>query len=183
MRTTRQQLLMVLAALLFLPSPASADTLFTVFGGLTTFSSALTKAGPSVSYGGSLAFKKKFGIEVDFGYSNDYGKTPDLEADNARTFMVNAIVDAGPRRGRLQPYVSGGAGLISLKVGSWATLVDPRGTANGVGINVGGGAMVAAAGALSVRVDVRYFRNLQEFATENNKVGFVRLTGGVLFGF
>jgi opacity protein-like surface antigen len=184
MRMVLRSVCFLLAVLLFRPSTAAADTLFTMFGGLTTFTGGLVhNAGPSVSYGGSVAFKKKFGIEVDFGYSNDYGKTPNLEADNARSFMVNAIVDAGPRHGRIQPYVSGGAGLVSFKVVSMATLFKADSAVNNLGINVGGGAMIATGTALSLRADVRYFKSLDEFGTANIKPGFVRISGGVLFGF
>ena len=183
-----RSLCLVAAFLLVLPALASADTLLSLFGGSTTFSATgASESRTSVNYGGTLTFKKKVGVEVDFGYSNNIGGTDDLKTDNARTFMVNFIADAGPKHGRVQPYVSGGAGLIALKVATVPGLFRVTSKYNDAGIDVGGGALVSSGGRMSYRLDARYFRDLDDvgvpFSDATVHVGFVRITGGVVFRF
>src|SRR5947209_5179254 len=101
--------------LLLTPRIAAADGLLTLFGGVSPFTfsgDAGSHSNTSVSYGGSLTFKGTFGVDIDFGLSDHITGVQDAHSDNARSFVANVIVDVGPKRGRLQPYASGGGGFL-----------------------------------------------------------------------
>src|SRR6266542_6055285 len=91
----------------------------------------------SLSVGGSIGYlwKNRFGVEADLGFS------PSFQLQNnffglgvkptVNTYMANAIgaIPLG-REGRVQPFVSGGIGAISLRSG-----VDGAAAAAALGID------------------------------------------------
>jgi hypothetical protein len=178
------------ALLLLVPAVAGADGLLTLFGGATPFSSnaASSPSHTSLAYGGTLTFKVKgsVGAEVDFGYSNHITGLAGIDTDNARSFVGNMSVDIGPKHGRIQPYVSGGGGLLRLKLASIADVFVASSKYNDPVFDVGGGVLVAASKKIGFRGDLRYFRDLAAIPTSSTSsyhLGFWRITGGITFGF
>ena len=126
----------------------------------------------STEVGGSIGYlwKSKFGAEFDTGF------TPSFELQSnffglgikpqINTYMANAIAAAplGPAAA-WQPYISGGVGAISLMSGDEgeaANFLNPNGTK--FGGNVGGGLM-AFAGKVGFKADVRYYRAAGAYQT------------------
>lgn len=189
-RSVWRRLCLAGAVLLLLPGSARADGLFTLFAGSTVFKADFGQTSESHSslvYGGTLTFKRKAGIEIDWGYANHYTGETDVDTDNARTLVFNFITDIGPKRGRVQPYVSAGAGLISIHVATLANLFRFDSNFNDLVFDVGGGVMVTGTDRIGVKVDIRYFKDLEDIPTPDPNVkaniSAVRVSGGVTFRF
>lgn len=126
----------------------------------------------SGDFGGSIGYlwKSRFGAEFDTGFTPSFqlqsnffglGIKPQINS-----YMANAIaaVPLGPDAS-WQPYVSGGAGAISLMSGNdgeAANFLDPNGTK--FGGNIGGGVM-GFAGSWGFKADVRYYRAAGAYQT------------------
>lgn len=184
-----RKMLMVSALVLAttLPTEARADLLITPYTGLNFGGSTVDKR---ANLGASLAWlgTSGLGVELDFGFIPDFFEPKDLELDvlgsnNVTTVMGNVMF--GRSGGGIQPYVVAGAGLLRSRVGSFGDLFDA--TDNGFGVNVGAGVRVGG-GRLSVRGDVRYFRNLtttDDVLLEDvlGDFSFWRATAGLSIGF
>jgi opacity protein-like surface antigen len=193
-----RKLILVLAgasALAVCPSAARADVLLTPFAGLTFVDDAgkgKTTFGVSLGAGGLL------GVELDVSRT-DLGSFDDiplveLEA-RATTVMGNLVirVPAGP----VQPYVSGGAGVIrvtgDVDVPFLGDIVSA--SAQDFGMNVGGGLHIFPTPNFGIRADARYFRTLGDLAWDEladigglndlplPRIDFWRITGGVTLKF
>lgn len=143
------------------PAPARADVFLTPYAGVNFAGSTIdkrTNVGASLTWLGSSGL----GIEVDMGFIPDFFAPKDLEldllGDNSVTTLMGNIV-FGRGGGGIQPYVSAGAGLMRSQVGSFGEFFDA--TDNGFGVNAGAGVRVGG-GRLSLRGDVRYFRNISD---------------------
>ena len=126
----------------------------------------------SGAFGGSIGYlwKSKFGAEFETGFTPNFelqsnffglGIKPEIN-----TYMANAVA-AFPIRAEAAwpPYVSGGAGAISLMSGdegAAANFLTPNGTK--FGGNVGGGLM-AFVGNWGFKADVRYYRAAGAYQT------------------
>lgn len=133
---------------------------------------ARNAAESSTEFGGSVGYlwKGKFGAEFDAGFtpsfqlqSNFFGLGIEPQINS---YMVNGVA-AVPLGGDAawQPYVSAGAGAISLRSGDEgeaANFLDPNGTK--FGGNVGGGLM-GFSGSWGFKADVRYYRAAGEYQT------------------
>jgi len=169
MRVTRRFAIATCAAIsawivVCAPAPAQADWLFTpslgrTFGGDTFGQGRAT-------YGGAIAWvdEESFGWEGEFSYSPDFFENTESFA-NARsgsvvTAMGNVLIGApmGPE-GRFRPYVTGGIGLMRMRV------VSDAGTFESVtsefGWNAGAGALALIASRIGLRGDLRYIRSFQ----------------------
>lgn len=188
MRKIASAFLFVLGLAAAAPAAARADILLTPYAGLNFGGSTVDKR---AALGGSVTWlgHSGLGVEVDLGFIPDFFSRKDLDLDilgtnNVTTLMGNVVF--GRTGGGLQPYVSAGAGLLRSKVGSFDELFDGVTTNNGLGVNVGGGLRVGS-GRLSLRGDVRYFRNLTDvdIALKDTlgDFGFWRATGGLVIGF
>jgi hypothetical protein len=143
------------------PAAAGADVLLTPYAGVNFAGSTIdkrTNVGASLTWLGSSGL----GFEVDMGFIPDFFAPKDLEVDllgdnSVTTLMGNLVVGRGG--GGIQPYVSAGAGLMRSQVGSFGEFFDA--TDNGFGVNAGAGVRVGG-GRLSLRGDVRYFRNVSD---------------------
>lgn len=178
-----------------LPSRAAADILLTPFAGVTFVDEADVR---KLNYGATVGFGSLIGFEVDVSRT-ELGSFDDipvirLTAD-ATTLMGNLVirVPAGP----VQPYVSGGAGLIrvsgNVNVPFLGNLVGA--SADDLGMNVGGGLYLFPARNIGIRGDVRYFRSLSDLSLDSIRdidgiddlplpnVDFWRVTGGVTIRF
>lgn len=143
------------------PAPARADVFLTPYAGVNFAGSTIdkrTNVGASLTWLGS----RGLGFEVDMGFIPDFFAPKDLDldllGDNSVTTLMGNIV-FGRGGGGIQPYVSAGAGLMRSQVGSFGEFFDA--TDNGFGVNAGGGVRVGG-GRLSLRGDVRYFRNISD---------------------
>lgn len=185
MRTTL--IASVFALAVALPAPARADLLLTPYAGVNFGGSTVDKR---TNLGASLMWlgESGFGLEVDMGFIPDFFEPKDLELDllgsNSVTTVMGNLVFGRSGRG-IQPYLTAGAGLLRSQVGSFGELFDA--TDNGFGVNAGAGVRVGS-GRLSLRGDVRYFRNItdvDETVLEDvlGDFSFWRATAGVAIGF
>ena len=178
----------VAALTLAWPAHARADVFLTPYAGVNFAGSTVdsrTNLGASLTWLGSSGF----GLEVDMGFIPDFFAAKDLEldllGDNSVTTLMGNIVLGGGGSGGIRPYVSAGAGLMRSQVGSFGEFFDT--TDNGFGVNAGAGVRVGS-GRLSLRGDVRYFRNLTDvdeavFEDVLGDFSFWRATAGIAIGF
>ena len=187
-------LIVLVAGVLCLPSAAGADTYFTPYLG-STFAAKYGPAEPNskLVYGGDVMWLGTSGVgfELDFAYHpnffepGDEEELFDFESDgNVLTFMSNLVF--GYRGGGIQPYVTGGFGLMRTNItdvgGLFADISDTAWA-----VNAGGGLRVGGQ-AFGVRGDLRYFRQLSDVEFGDVDVDFGdfsywRGTVGVSFGF
>lgn len=179
------------------PAAAHSDILLTPFAGITFASTTGDdEVGAEIeldnrwAIGGALAVlgNNGLGFEVDLGFIPDFFEPKDLDIDllgtnNVTTFMGNLMFVGNA--GGVRPYVTGGAGLIRSQLGDFGELFDA--TESSLGVNVGAGVFLGS-GRVSLRGDVRYFRNVSEsddpLIDEALKdMRFWRGTVGVSFGF
>jgi Outer membrane protein beta-barrel domain len=128
-----------LAALVLLPSTASAD--FTAFLGVNPTPSSRVVRGLSLGVGLVI-------VGFEFEYANTSEDLDEL-APGLRTFMFNGLVQTPVPIAGMQFYATAGGG------GYRETLNDVSETH--VGINVGGGVKMTLAGPLGLRLDYRVF--------------------------
>lgn len=182
-------------ALVAAPSVAFADVLLTPFVGITFVDDA-GKNKPV--FGATLGVGSLIGVELDVSQTR-LGTFDDLpivsfEA-SATTVMGNLVVrvPAGP----VQPYVSGGAGVIRIKgdveVPFFGDILSA--SAQDFGMNVGGGVHLFPTPNFGIRADARYFRTIGDLAWDEirdidglddlplPRVDFWRVTGGVTIKF
>ncbi len=152
---------LTLATALAAPAPARADVFLTPYAGVNFAGSTIdkrTNIGAALTWLGASGF----GVEVDMGFIPDFFAPKDLDVDllgdNSVTTLMGNIVFGGTGGG-IQPYVSAGAGLMRSQVGSFGEFFDA--TDNGFGVNAGAGVRVGG-GRLSLKGDVRYFRNITD---------------------
>jgi opacity protein-like surface antigen len=130
---------LALAALILLPSTASAD--FTAFLGVNPTPSSRVVRGLSGGVGLVVV-----GFEFEYAHTSE-----DLSeaAPGLRTFMFNGLLQTPIPIAGMQFYATAGGG------GYRETLNDVSETH--VGINVGGGVKMTLAGPLRLRLDYRVF--------------------------
>lgn len=169
--------------------PARADVIFTPYAGVNFAGSTVDKR---TNLGGSLAWlgSSGLGLELDFGFIPDFFEPKDLDLDvfgdnNVTTLMGNVIL--GRNGGGIEPYVSAGAGLLRTRIGRFGDLFDDVATDNGLGVNAGAGLRIGSP-RLSLRGDLRYFRNLtdSDLPIGDDVLGdlsFWRGTVGISIGF
>ena len=140
---------------------------------------------PSVSFGGQLAYlwKGVFGAEALADFAPSFKLDNALLSENPRTnaYMGNLIV-ALPlgASGEWQPFVSGGAGSISLRAVVFNALLPhvsgeiPTGTSTNdqfkFGWDVGGGIM-GFKGMVGFRADARYFKTESNSTNQTTPIG------------
>jgi opacity protein-like surface antigen len=182
-------------ALAATPSVVFADVLLTPFAGITFVDDAGKN---KATFGATLGVGSLIGLELDVSQTR-LGTFDDLpivsfEA-SATTVMGNLVVrvPAGP----VQPYVSGGAGIIRIKgdveIPFFGDVLSA--SAQDFGVNVGGGVHIFPTPNFGIRADARYFRTVGDLAWDEirdidglddlplPRVDFWRVTGGVTFKF
>jgi hypothetical protein len=175
-----------------LPRPAHADTFLTPYLG-TTFNSSFDDYedfGNKLHYGVGLGWlgTSGLGFEVDFAYAPTFFEPGDDQIfdfdseGNLTTLMGNLVF--GRKGGGVQPYVSGGFGLIRSNVQSVGDVFEY--SDNGFGVNAGAGLRVGS-GNIGIRGDLRYFRQLSDLTPIRNielgDFSFWRASAGVSIGF
>lgn len=154
--------------LLALPASAAADTFFTPYLG-STFGANYADAKPPSKfvYGGDLMWlgTSGLGFEVDFAYHPNFfepGDDDDLfdfDSDgNVITLMGNLVF--GHKGGGIQPYVTGGFGLMRSNIQDVTGFFDDF-SDTAWGVNAGGG-LRAGGPKVGLRGDLRYFRQLSD---------------------
>lgn len=174
---------------------ARADVLLTPFAGVTFVDDA---GKGKLNFGASIGAGSLIGFEFDVSQTQlgTFDDLPivSLEA-KAVTAMGNLVVrvPAGP----IQPYVSGGAGIIRITgdvdVPFFGDIISA--SAQDFGMNLGGGLYIFPTPNLGIRADARYFRTLGDLAWDEirdidglddlplPRVDFWRLTGGITLKF
>jgi opacity protein-like surface antigen len=146
---------------------ADAETYVTGYGGIV-FGGDLA-SGPADDfdtsnrhgvYGGALGFiGSPLGFEVDFSYSPDFfGSNRSLVPNNNLVTLMGNVVLSGHMGERSRIYASAGAGLLKSSVDDADDFFDV--SRNDFGASVGVGVLAGVGEKLSIRADVRYFRNL-----------------------
>jgi opacity protein-like surface antigen len=185
----------VALALAVCPNPAMAEVLLTPFGGLTFVDDAGKGNG---TFGASLGAGSLLGIELDVSQTQlgRFDDIPSVELEaKAVTVMGNLMIrlPAGP----VQPYVSGGAGVIRVTGDVNVPFLGDSisASAQDFGMNVGGGLHLFPTPNFGIRADARYFRTLGDFTLDEirdigglddlplPRVDFWRVTGGVTIKF
>ena len=172
-------------------APAQAQTFLTPYIG-SSFNSTVDEYdfGTKLHYGAALTWigQSGLGFEVDFGYAPSFydpGEDEffDFAADGSvTTLMANIVLGGGG--GGLKPYASGGLGLMRSRIETFGDFFEFED--NNLGINVGGG-IRGGSERVGVRGDLRYFRQVSDFAPFNNfglgDFSFWRGTVGLSLGF
>jgi hypothetical protein len=174
------------------PSAARADGFFTPYAGLSFDSKhGDVEIAKSFAYGASLMWLGTSGVgfEIDFAYHPKFFDPEDEQffdfdsRGNVVSLMGNLVF--GHEGGGLQPYLTGGFGLIRPSIESVGGLFDDI-SDNAFGVNAGGGIRVGGP-KFGVRGDLRYFRTLSDLTpipdfTLGN-LHYWRGTVGVSIGF
>jgi opacity protein-like surface antigen len=185
---------LALGLLLVVPAKASADIFLMPFGGVTFIDDEHRKT----TYGASVGFLAGIiGLEFE-GARTPLGSYTGLEvvdlSARVTTYMGNVILrlPTGP----IQPYASGGAGIVRLTgsvdvpfIGSVFSV-----SAEDFGWNAGGGLMLFPGSNVGLRADVRRFQtgdlsweDLTDIEDLDDiplpRVNFWRATAGITFTF
>jgi opacity protein-like surface antigen len=168
-------------------APADAETLITGFGGVS-FGGATEKT--RGTYGAALGFlgDGPFGFELEFATTPEFfgNAREDVFSDNNVLTMMGSFLLATPRSD-LRFYAAFGAGLMKTRLEDAGNLFSID--SNDFGINVGGGLIGSLSENVALRVDVRYFRDMQdpdpddEFDVDFGNVDYWRAVGGITFKF
>ena len=181
-------------AVALLPNTASADWFIASYAGGQFASGArgggfLTPAVESERWniGATGGWTKGWwGVDADLGYHPEFFDDGGgfLTEASLLTLMGNAHV-ALPSRARLQPFVSGGVGMIQPNI------AEPGGLARvdetKFGWNAGGGIVALISERIGIRADTRYFRatddadSMNAFGIRFDGFDFVKTTVGVAF--
>jgi opacity protein-like surface antigen len=156
-----------LAALVMVLSPVAAHADWLVTPNLGTTFGADTHGRKHLIFSGMIGRidTDAFGWEADVSYAPKFfegdSKRPfDFtgNSSNVLTVMANALI--GVPIGGFRPYVTGGVGLMQIRV------VSDRGTFKTsnreFGFNLGAGAMAFVSNRVGLRGDVRYFRSFED---------------------
>ena len=123
----------------------------------------------------SVQEESGWGAEFDFGYAAD------LDAGRQQLDVATYMFNGNwiQPKGRVRPFVAAGAGVIQAD-GCDFPCTRPARTFD-LGINAGGGAVVAVNDLVAVRGDARYFRTLADHPDlrRPDNFGFWRVSLGV----
>ena len=175
------------------PAPAAADVFLSGFGGATFIDDGKNKG----NFGGGIGLGGLVSVEFEAARTQlgSYAGIPVVDL-NARlsTYMGNLMFRLP--RGPIQPYVSGGAGIVRLSGSVDVPFLGSvfSASADDVGWNFGGGVMFFPSTNIGLRADVRRFQTGDLSWDEITDVGglndlplpkanFWRATGGVTFKF
>jgi hypothetical protein len=181
------------ASVALVPARASAELFVTPFAGVTFIDDEHRKGtfGAAIGVGGFIAVE----FEAARTLLGSYEGIPVVDL-NARvtTYMGNLMVRLP--RGPIQPYASGGAGIVrltgSVDIPFLGQIVSA--SADDVGWNFGGGLMVLPSSNFGFRGDIRRFQtgalswdDITDIGGLGDiplpKVDFWRATGGLVFRY
>lgn len=156
---------------LFLPAVARADFFVTPFAGIKFAGDAsivqldFGASNTKFTLGGMVGVLGDgvFGVEADVAYVPRFFERSSgtlVTRSHVFTLMGNVIV-AVPRTitgYSLRPFISGGVGLMQVKIDDVADLLPVNSSL--FGINVGGGAIGPLTNLVDVRLELRWFRSV-----------------------
>ena len=125
------------------------------------------------------------GFELDISYARDFFGSAPGYSSSVLTAMSNIII--GPRLGPVQPYATGGLGLIKSNVSADPDVLLGGGN-NSLGWDIGGGVMIFFTDNFGVRGDIRHFHSFQDleilgFPISQTKLDFGRASASLVFRF
>ena len=177
------------------PAGAQADWLFTPALGTTFGADSFGRENPM--FGAAIAWvdEEAFGWEIDLGYAPEFFDGADgagvVNGGSVMSVMGNALVGFPVGSGAFRPYLTGGLGLMQMRVVSDSGLFESS-TAE-FGYNLGGGAMAFFGSRFGLRGDLRYIRSFQNQAPSWTRgvdidvapgnFDFLRASAGVTFRF
>jgi hypothetical protein len=191
---------MAMLMVALLPAVAQADWLFTPHFG-TTFG-ADTHGREHPLFGGAIAVldEDAFGWEAEVSYAPNFfegsGTDFDFSAGNSSVLSVmgNAVIGVpigGRHRDAFRPYVTGGVGMLQIRVISDGGFFET--TTREFGFNLGAGAMGFLTERVGFRGDLRYLRSFQnqvpswtrgiDFDIAPDSFDYFRATFGLTFRF
>lgn len=178
------------------PARADADVLFTPFAGIT-FIDFVDKDSRKGTFGASIGVGGVVGIEFEAARTllGSYTGIPVVDFNAHLTTLMGNLVVRVPS-GPIQPYVSGGGGIVRLTGSVDVPIVGSllSATADDFGWNFGGGLMLFPTPNLGFRGDIRRFQTGDLSWNEITDIGgfddlplpkvdFWRATAGVTFKF
>lgn len=186
---------LVCGLVLLSPRLASADILLTPFAGVNF----LSEGDKKLVYGAGIVLGSLIGVEAELGRTtlsdqDVLGSVINLQT-SITTGMVNLMVKVPV--GPVQPYVTGGLGVIRVSGDVTVPLLGSLVSLSGgtLGLNVGGGLYLFPSDWLGFRGDVRYFRTVGDLSLADltdfggldslpiPEFDFWRVTGGVTLRF
>jgi opacity protein-like surface antigen len=193
----RRALLFACLVVCGLPAGAAADWIVTPFAGLkfggeTNFVDLEREAGKTkVAVGGAGGWLGDgvFGWEVDLAHVPRFFQRggAGLVASSHVTTLTGSVLVALPRRltrESLRPYAVGGVGVMHVAIVDVLRVFKVDSTV--AGLAVGGGVMGPLSRHASLRLDLRYLRNLTESddpAFGATTLRFWRATAGVVLHY
>ena len=199
----------VMAFVIAMAKPASADWLFTPYIGFVLGGAANTVDVDTLDeafeqrsiFGGSLTMGAGlFGFELDFGYAPNFFQLTEggedfefFNVDSSITTIMGNVVIGVPIGGGsgpgVRPYALGGVGLMRANI-KFEDLFEDL-SSNDLGVNFGGGVDVFFSDSIGIRGDLRYFRGIQNDGGDSiddvdfnlDDFDFWRATVGITFRF
>ena len=148
-----------------------------VFGGETE------KTGITPSGAIAILESNGLGAEIDLGHTFSIADEDAFEDSRVTTLTLNFL--ASRPEGRVRPFGTVGLGLIRLR--ARRADVDQAVLRTDWGADFGGGALLMLNDISAVRVDVRYFRYLDQHGdlllSDGDPFDFWRLSFGVTWGW
>jgi hypothetical protein len=166
------------------------------FGGETNLIDLEGAAGKTrIVFGGTGSFLTDgfLGVEVDFGHVPGFFENEEAGSfvtSSSVTTLTGHVILAMPRtvtRESLRPYLSGGFGLIRVRLEDRGDVFSAD--ANLLGLSVGGGVIGFVTTRTGLRWELRYFRAVQGevpsggFASGLTRLTFWRGTMGVVIRY
>ena len=173
------------------PAKAAADVFLSPFGAATFIDDGRNKRtfGAGIGLGGLVSVE----FEAARTLLGSYTGIPVVDLNARMTTYMGNLMFRLPR-GPIQPYVSGGAGIVRFSGSVDVPFVGSvfSASADDVGWNVGGGVMFFPGTNIGLRADVRRFQTSDLSWDEITDIGglddlplpktnFWRATGGVTF--
>lgn len=136
----------------------------------TTNDNLEIESGASLNFGGQIAYlwKGTVGGEFIADFAPNVGDNLLFANEPGVSSYMGNLITAVPlgASGRYQPYVSGGFGIVRLRVDLFDDIENPetgtfRASGSDPGGNIGGGFM-AFTNHFGVRADIRYFKTMSD---------------------
>ena len=166
-RVLKALVLTGVVATLWAPAQARAEGYVSPFAGVV-FGNDSIDSKPAWGVNAGFMGAGIIGAEVDFGYAPDV--FTDAVSNHLLDFMGNIIVGipvGGTSGPGVRPFVTGGLGLIQVKIDPGVTSVGEYKT-NDFGFNLGAGVMGYFSNHVGLRGDVRYFRTINNDNSGNS---------------
>lgn len=160
-RVIKTLLMTAVVAVLWAPAQARAEGYVSPFAGVV-FGNDSIDSKPAWGVNAGWMGAGIIGGEIDFGWAPDV--FTDAVDNHLMDFMGNIIIGVpvgGTSGPGVRPFVTGGVGLIQVKIDPGVTSVGEYKT-NDFGFNLGAGVMGYFGDHVGLRGDIRYFRTVDD---------------------